>query len=321
MKRVSSVLVDNMAIFVVLIGVIGALWPSTLTWVGPHIPWMLGIVMLGMGMTLSVGDFRDVFRRPQLVLIGVFSQFLIMPVVAWALVHIFALPPEIAIGVILVGTCPGGTASNVISYLARGDVALSVSMSMATTILAPIVTPALTWLLAGAWIEVSFTSMMVSIAEMVLIPLLVGLGLNHFFGRTVSQVLPFMPLLSVTAIVLLVGGVVALSASKLMDVGLLLFVIVVLHNGFGLFLGYVMGHLFHLDSQKSRTIAIEVGMQNSGMAASLAVLYFNPVAAIPGAIFSVWHNVSGSILANFFARRDKENVKAVHAQALVHTKQ
>lgn len=243
MKHLSSVLVDNMAILVVLIGVIGAVWPSTLTWVGPHIPWMLGIVMLGMGMTLSVDDFRNVFRRPQLVLIGIFAQFFIMPLVAWALVRIFALPPEIAIGVILVGTCPGGTASNVISYLARGDVALSVSMSMATTILAPVVTPALTWLLAGAWIEVSFTAMMISIAEMVLLPLLLGLCLNHFCRCAVSHVLPYMPLLSVTAIVLLVGGVVALSASKLMDVGLLLFAIVVLHNGFGLFFGYVMAHL------------------------------------------------------------------------------
>lgn len=321
MKHLSSVLVDNMAILVVLIGVIGAVWPSTLTWVGPHIPWMLGIVMLGMGMTLSVDDFRNVFRRPQLVLIGIFAQFFIMPLVAWALVRIFALPPEIAIGVILVGTCPGGTASNVISYLARGDVALSVSMSMATTILAPVVTPALTWLLAGAWIEVSFTAMMISIAEMVLLPLLLGLCLNHFCRCAVSHVLPHMPLLSVTAIVLLVGGVVALSASKLMDVGLLLFAIVVLHNGFGLFFGYVMAHLFHLDSQKARTIAIEVGMRNSGMAASLAVLYFNPVAAIPGAIFSVWHNVSGSILANFFARRDERRTKAIRTQALADTKQ
>ena len=270
-----------MAIFVVLIGIVGAVWPQTLQWVGPYVGWLLGIVMFGMGMTLTVQDFKTVFKRPWEVLIGVVAQFLIMPFVAWALVRLFALPPELAIGVILVGTCPGGTASNVISYLAKGDVALSVSMTMSTTLLAPIVTPALTWFLAGAWIHVSFVSMMISIAEMVLVPVLLGLAAHHFFARGVEKVLPAMPVVSVATIV-------------------------ILHNVFGLALGYGMAKLFRLDSRKSRTVAIEVGMQNSGMAASLAVLYFNPAAAIPGAIFSVWHNISGSIVANFFSRRDEK---------------
>ena len=161
-----------MGIFVVLIGVLGAVRPHLLTWVGPYIPWLLGLVMFGMGMTLTVEDFKAVDRRPWEVFIGAVAQFVIMPAVAWALVKVFALPPELAIGVILVGTCPGGTASNVISYLARGEVALSVSMTMASTILAPLVTPALTWFIAGAWIEVSFLSMMISIAEMVLLPVI-----------------------------------------------------------------------------------------------------------------------------------------------------
>ena len=275
MKKCCDFLVNNMAIFVVLIGIVGAVWPQTLQWVGPYVGWLLGIVMFGMGMTLTVQDFKTVFKRPWEVLIGVVAQFLIMPFVAWALVRLFALPPELAIGVILVGTCPGGTASNVISYLAKGDVALSVSMTMSTTLLAPIVTPALTWFLAGAWIHVSFVSMMISIAEMVLVPVLLGLAAHHFFARGVEK-------------------------------GLLMAAIVILHNVFGLALGYGMAKLFRLDSRKSRTVAIEVGMQNSGMAASLAVLYFNPAAAIPGAIFSVWHNISGSIVANFFSRRDEK---------------
>lgn len=155
---------------------------------GRPVRWLvLGIVMFGMGMTLTVQDFKTVFKRPWEVLIGVVAQFLIMPFVAWALVRLFALPPELAIGVILVGTCPGGTASNVISYLAKGDVALSVSMTMSTTLLAPIVTPALTWFLAGAWIHVSFVSMMISIAEMVLVPVLLGLAAHHFFARGVEK--------------------------------------------------------------------------------------------------------------------------------------
>lgn len=157
LKKCCDFLVNNMAIFVVLIGIVGAVWPQTLQWVGPYVGWLLGIVMFGMGMTLTVQDFKTVFKRPWEVLIGVVAQFLIMPFVAWALVRLFALPPELAIGVILVGTCPGGTASNVISYLAKGDVALSVSMTMSTTLLAPIVTPALTWFLAGAWIHVSLS--------------------------------------------------------------------------------------------------------------------------------------------------------------------
>lgn len=307
-----------MALFVLLIGVVGAVRPQTLTWVGPYVGWLLGVVMFGMGMTLTFQDFKRVLQRPWEVLLGVAAQFLIMPLAAWFLVWLFALPPELAIGVVLVGTCPGGTASNVISYLAKGDVALSVSMTMATTLLAPVVTPTLTWLLAGSWIEVSFTAMMISIAQMVLLPLLLGLTAHHFFERTVERILPVMPVVSVVTIVLLVGGVVALGAESLLDVGLLMAAIVVLHNAFGLILGYGMARLFRLDSKKARTVSIEVGMQNSGMAASLAVLYFSPAAAIPGAIFSVWHNISGSIVANYFARRDErkrvdvKNVESIH---------
>ena len=318
MKKCCGFLVNNMALFVLLIGVVGAVRPQTLTWVGPYVGWLLGVVMFGMGMTLTFQDFKRVLQRPWEVLLGVAAQFLIMPLAAWFLVWLFALPPELAIGVVLVGTCPGGTASNVISYLAKGDVALSVSMTMATTLLAPVVTPTLTWLLAGSWIEVSFMAMMISIAQMVLLPLLLGLTAHHFFERTVEKILPVMPVVSVVTIVLLVGGVVALGAESLLDVGLLMAAIVVLHNAFGLVLGYGMARLFRLDSKKARTVSIEVGMQNSGMAASLAVLYFSPAAAIPGAIFSVWHNISGSIVANYFARRDErkrvdvKNVESIH---------
>ncbi|MBR1859464.1 MAG: bile acid:sodium symporter family protein, partial [Selenomonadaceae bacterium] len=288
----------------ILAGVLGAIEPPTLTWVGPWVSWMLGVVMFGMGMTLTVDDFRAVLSHPVEVLIGVVAQFTIMPLIAWVLTIIFGLPPELAIGIILVGACPGGTASNVISYLARGDVALSVSMTMTTTLLAPIVTPSLTYFLAGAWIDISLTSMMISIAQMVLAPVLLGVAANHFFTGYTTKIQPVLPVISVIAIVLLVGGVVALSAEKLATVGPLMAMIVILHNAFGLLLGYVLARLFHLDSKKSRTIAIEVGMQNSGLAASLAIIYFSPAAAIPGAIFSVWHNVSGSLLANFFVKRE-----------------
>lgn len=313
MQKISKYLVDNLALLVVAIGVVAVINPRLLSWVGPYISIMLGIVMFGMGMTLSVNDFRNVLKHPWQAGIGVLAQFLIMPLVALGLVKLFNLPPELAVGVILVGTCPGGTASNVIAYLAKGDVALSVSMTMTTTILAPVVTPFLTWLLADAWIDVSFTAMMISIAQMVLAPLLLGIGLHHLAGAKVAKIMPAMPVVSVICIVLLVGGVVALSASKLLEIGALMAVIVILHNICGLALGFVLARICQLDSKQARTVAIEVGMQNSGMAASLAVIYFNPAAALPGAIFSVWHNISGSLVANYFSRKDEKEkeLKAV----------
>jgi len=308
-QKIVKKIVDNLALLVVAIGILGAWRPETLTWVGPYVSWMLGIVMFGMGMTLKVEDFQRVLQHPKEVAIGVGAQFIIMPLVALALVKVFALPPELAIGVILVGTCPGGTASNVITYLAKGDVALSVSMTMTTTLLAPIVTPALTYFLAGAWIDISFTAMMISIAQMVLAPVILGLLVHHFMADTTKKIMPAMPLVSVICIVLLVGCVVALSASKLATVGLTMAAIVILHNTFGLALGFTAAKLLHMDARKARTVAIEVGMQNSGMAASLAVMYFNPAAALPGAIFSVWHNVSGSLVANFCVRRDNREAQ------------
>ena len=315
MQKIIKKLVDNLALLVIAIGILGAWRPETLTWVGPYVSWMLGIVMFGMGMTLKVEDFQRVLSHPKEVAIGVGAQFVIMPLVALALVKVFALPPELAIGVILVGTCPGGTASNVIAYLARGDVALSVSMTMTTTLLAPIVTPALTYFLAGAWIDISFTAMMISIAQMVLAPVILGLLVHHFMADTAQKIMPAMPLVSVICLVLLVGCVVALSASKLATVGLTMAAIVILHNAFGLALGFTAAKLLRLDSRKARTVAIEVGMQNSGMAASLAVMYFNPAAALPGAIFSVWHNVSGSLVANFCVRRDNRESQEEPAPA------
>lgn len=316
MKKIINLLVDNMALLVVVAGAIGACRPELLSWVAPHVSLMLGIVMFGMGMTLQAGDFRHVLAHPHEVAIGTGAQFLIMPLAAYGLAKVFNLPPELAVGVILVGTSPGGTASNVISYLAKGDVALSVSLTMMSTILAPFLTPLLTWILAGAWIEVSLSAMMLSIAQMVLLPLVLGLVLKHFAGRAVSRVEPILPLVSVVTIVLLVGGIVSISAERLLEVGPLMLLVVALHNALGLGLGYALAYAARLDSKRCRTISIEVGMQNSGLAASLSVLYFEPVAAIPAAIFSVWHNISGSLLANFWSRTQAKKTSRAEAVRL-----
>ena len=306
LQNIGRFIVKNMVWLVVLVGAAGAVFPASLSWIAPQVPLLLGIVMFGMGMTIEFKDFRHLVRHPWDVGIGVLAQFTIMPLVAYLLTQAFSLPPDLAVGVILVGTCPGGTASNVITYLAKGDVALSVTMTMATTLLAPFVTPFLTLLLAGEEIAVNAPAMMLSIAEMVLLPVLLGAALNHFFRRRVAYALTVLPLISALLVALLVGVVVSMSAPHLAEVGTLVALAVVLHNGFGLALGYALAGLLGLSAPKRRAIGIEVGMQNSGMAASLALLYFNPAAAIPAALFSVWHNISGSLAANWFTRHDAD---------------
>ena len=306
LQNIGRFIVKNMVWLVVLVGAAGAVFSASLSWIAPQVPLLLGIVMFGMGMTIEFKDFCHLVRHPWDVGIGVFAQFTIMPLVAYLLTQAFSLPPDLAVGVILVGTCPGGTASNVITYLAKGDVALSVTMTMATTLLAPFVTPFLTLLLAGEEIAVNAPAMMLSIAEMVLLPVLLGAALNHFFRRRVAYALTVLPLISALLVALLVGVVVSMSAPHLAEVGTLVALAVVLHNGFGLALGYALARLLGLSAPKRRAIGIEVGMQNSGMAASLALLYFNPAAAIPAALFSVWHNISGSLAANWFTRHDAD---------------
>ena len=261
--------------------------------------------MFGMGMTLHVKDFRRVLEHPGDVCIGVLAQFTVMPLLAWLLAKGFGLPPDLAVGVILVGTCPGGTSSNVMTYLARGDVALSVSMTMTTTLLAPVVTPFLTWQLAGAWIEVSFTAMMLSIFKVVILPIAAGFAMNAFFEDFVRRVVKLLPLVSIMAIILIVGGVVAVSAGRIRETGMLVTLVVICHNLLGYAIGFALSRAFHMDMAKAKAVAIEVGMQNSGLAASLALLHFGAAAAIPGAIFSVWHNISGSLAANYLSNRQE----------------
>lgn len=303
MEKISNFISKYMAAFVIIVAVIALLQPWTFKWAAPKITILLGIVMFGMGMTLRMKDFKLVFQRPFDVCVGALAQFTIMPLLAWVLAKGFALPPELAAGVILVGTCPGGTSSNVMTYLARGDVALSVSMTMTTTILAPVVTPLLTWWLAGEWVEISLAAMMLSIVQVVICPIVLGILINTFFEAQVQKAIKLLPLISVIAIVLIVGGVVAVSSQKILETGLLIMVVVMLHNLLGYALGFGVAKALKMNMSKSKAISIEVGMQNSGLATSLAMLHFGAAAAIPGAIFSVWHNISGSLAANYLAAR------------------
>lgn len=316
LEKLSAFISKYMAIFVIAIAAIALFEPWTFKWAAPKVTILLGVVMFGMGMTLRIRDFKLVFQRPRDVFIGALAQFTIMPALAWLLAKGFGLPPELAAGVILVGTCPGGTSSNVMTYLARGDVALSVSMTMTTTILAPIVTPLLTWWLAGEWVEISLSAMMLSIVQVVILPIVLGIIINTFFEATVQKVVNLLPLISVTAIVLIVGGVVSVSSQRIMETGLLIMLVVMCHNLLGYGIGFLLAKLLHMNMAKAKAISIEVGMQNSGLATSLAMLHFGATAAIPGAIFSVWHNISGSLAANYLASRmNKEEVTAEPAEA------
>ena len=317
LEKCSTFVSKYMAVFVIIIAAVALFQPWTFKWAAHWVTILLGVVMFGMGMTMKLSDFKLVFQRPKDVLLGAVCQFTIMPLLAYLLCRVFSLPADLAAGVILVGTCPGGTSSNVMTYLAKGDVPLSVSMTMTTTVLAPVVTPLLTWWLAGAWIDVPFTGMMLSILQVVILPIVAGIVLNHFFGMQVQKAVKVLPLVSVSAIVLIVGAVVSVSAQRIMTTGLLVMGVVMLHNLLGYGLGFLVAKAMHLNMAKMKAISIEVGMQNSGLATSLALQHFGAAAAIPGAVFSVWHNISGSLAANYLSSRTQRQEVRAEEQAAV----
>jgi len=304
MKKVCDFIARWMGVLVLLTAVVSLLVPQVLESVDMWIinP-LLGLIMFGMGLTLSPQDFRIVFTRPRDVLIGCLAQFTVMPVVAWLLTIVFALPPDLALGVILVGCCPGGTASNVITYLAKGDLVLSVGMTAVSTVLAPLLTPLLTWLLAGHHIDVDAVGMLQSILYVVIIPIIVGFVVQRLLPTFTKKAVDYLPAFSTLMIATVVAMVVSHTASRLLTGGLLVVLVVVLHNLSGLAIGYGIGRAIGLSQEKRVAVSVEVGMQNSGLASSLATLHFAafPMATIPGAIFSVWHNISGALVARFYA--------------------
>lgn len=277
------------------------LFRSYETWIVP----LLSVVMFGMGLTLHLSDFSYVLQMPRLIFAGIALQYTIMPLTAVVLSDLMELDPVLTAGMILVGTCPGGTASNVICYLARGNVALSITLTAVSTFLAIILTPALTAELVSKTIDVPVLDMLLSILYMVIIPVSAGVLLNHVAGKILKPVRLVFPLLSVIAIVFIIAIIVSLNAQQVHQIGATVLIAVMLHNSAGLFLGYFSSRLLGYSPTECRTLAIEVGMQNSGLAVALAIKYFTATAALPGAIFSIWHNLSGSILAGFWSSREK----------------
>ncbi len=307
-KTVCAFISRWMGLWVLLAAVVGLAAPSVFGGIGMSVvsP-LLGLVMFGMGMSLKLSDLKIVFTRPKDVIIGCLSQFIVMPGLAWLLSTVFSLPPDLAVGVILVGCCPGGTASNVITYLAGGDLALSVGMTTVSTIVAPLMTPAITWLLAGTYVNVDALGMLMSILWVVILPIVAGLLAQRLLPRVTSEAKAFMPAFSSLVIALIVAIIVSHNAERLMDAGLLVIVVVALHNMLGLALGFCVGRVLRLTRPKCIALSVEVGMQNSGLASSLAVAHFAamPMATVPGAVFSVWHNISGAVVASLYAKFGK----------------
>lgn len=294
-----------MAAIVLVIAALALFVPKTCLWIQTSwINYLLMLVMFGMGLTLKLDDFTIVFKRPKDIVIGCVAQFTIMPLLAFLLGKAFGLEAGLMAGVILVGTCPGGTASNVMTYLSKGDVALSVGMTSVNTVLAPFLTPAITYLLLKTTVSVDVVSMFVSIIKVVIIPIALGFLINGLWGKHTEKVADVLPLVSVTAIALIVAAVVSHNSARILETGAQVFAVVILHNLLGYAVGYLLALAFRMPMSRKKALAIEIGMQNSGLATSLAGTAFPglAMATVPGAVFSVWHNISGALLANLFRR-------------------
>lgn len=277
--------------------------PGAFASMKPAIVPLLGIVMLAMGMTLTGKSFARVLTQPAKVGVGVALQFGLMPLIAWVVAKILGLDSHLLIGMVLVGCCPGGTASNVITFLAKGDVALSITLTAVSTVVALLATPTLALLYLGQTVPIDWLSMLLSVLKIVVVPVALGTLINTYFGRYTARAGNILPLISVVAIVVIIAIIVALNRERIATLGPAVVLAVALHNGIGMGAGYGFGKLLGFDVRTCRTLAIEVGMQNSGLAVALANKYFTPLAALPGAVFSIWHNLTGSALAAVWSRR------------------
>ena len=296
-----------MAVIVLAVAALALFVPGSCLWIRTSwINYLLMLVMFGMGLTLRPEDFVIVLKQPKNIVTGCLAQFTIMPLLAFGLGRAFGLEEGLLAGVILVGTCPGGTASNVMTYLSGGDVPLSVGMTSVNTLLSPVLTPAISYLLLRTTVRVDAAGMFFSIIRVVIVPILLGLIINRIAGEHKERVSELLPLISVTAITLIVAAVVSHNSERIFQTGAVVFIVVILHNILGYAAGFLLGLTLKLPAAKKKALAIEIGMQNSGLASSLAGSAFPDLAmaTVPGALFSVWHNISGALLANVLRRMD-----------------
>ena len=310
MKKIREIFIKYMAIIIVIVAGISLFCPKSALWVQTSwINYLLMIIMFGMGLTLKAGDFTPILTRPKDIFCGTIAQYTIMPLAAFVLCYIFKLEPALAAGIILVGTCPGGTASNVITYFAKGDIALSVCMTSVNTLLSPLLTPLITYMLLRTTLKIDISAMFWGIISVVLIPIILGIIANKFFSKFTQKCVGILPVFSIVAICLIIASVVSHNAEKIFTSGAAILCIVILHNFIGFFCGFMFGKILKMPPEKIKAFSIEVGMQNSGLATSLASTSFPnlAMATVPGAIFSVWHNISGALLAVLYRNWGSKN--------------
>ena len=304
-KKICDFSTKYMAVIVLGVAAMALFIPQTALWV--QTAWinnLLMLVMFGMGLTLNPKDFLMVLKRPREILIGGVAQFTIMPVLAFVLGKLFGLDTALLAGVVLVGTCPGGTASNVMTYLAKGDVALSVGMTSVNTLLAPILTPLITYLFLRTSVDIDVPVMFFSIIKVVIFPIGLGLLMTRLWGNLTPKASTYLPFISVVAIALIIASVVSHNAGRILETGFVIFVVIMLHNLLGYAAGFGVASILHMNISQKKAMSMEIGMQNSGLATSLAMTSFPnlAIATVPGAIFSVWHNISGGILSAIFRK-------------------
>ncbi|MBQ2670741.1 MAG: bile acid:sodium symporter family protein [Clostridia bacterium] len=305
LEKISDLFGKYLAVIVLAVAALSLFLPKSALWIQTSwVNYLLMVVMFGMGLTMKPKDFTIVFTKPKEIIIGCAAQFIIMPALAFVLSRVFNLDAALTAGVVLVGTCPGGTASNVITYFSKGDVALSVGMTSVNTLLAPVLTPAITFLLLRTAVSVDIVSMFLTIIEVIIVPIGLGFVINKFFGKFTAKASKFLTVVSTIAICMIISSVVAHNSEKILTTGAIVFVVVILHNLLGYGCGFGLGKLLKLPPSKTKALSIEIGMQNSGLATSLAGSAFPSLAmaTVPGAIFSVWHNISGAILAGIYRR-------------------
>ncbi|MCK5431208.1 MAG: bile acid:sodium symporter family protein [Gammaproteobacteria bacterium] len=300
-----SWIVKGFPLLAIIVSIVAARYPEFLISYKPTIIPLLGIVMFAMGMTLTLGDFKRVLKSPKVISLGLLLQYGLMPLLAFIIAIVLGLPTELMAGLILVGACPGGTASNVICYLGRGDVALSITLTAISTLLAVILTPVLTWLYIGQEVPVPIINMMLTVLKIIILPVMLGIIVNSYFGEYLTRIKQFLPVISVIAIVFIIAIIVALNAHQMVQLAFPIIIAVLLHNGLGLASGYAIAKWLGYDDKICRTLAIEVGMQNSGLGVALATKYFTTLTALPGAFFSIWHNITGSLLAAYWTRKSE----------------
>lgn len=293
--------------------------PKTSAWVVPNTSYLLGIILFGMGLTLRGEDFARIVKRPIPVILGTVAHYVIMPLIAWVLCLIFHLQGATAAGVILVGSCPSGTSSSVMAYLAGGDVALDVSIETLSTIIAPVALPGLLLLYAGQYVTIPTQSLFLSTIEIVIVPIVLGVVVHSIFGKHIDKITEALPLVSQVAILLIIGAVVSANQANLFTAATALVIpVVILHNLSGYGLGFLFSKIIRLRDPQRKAITFEVGMQDSSLGATLALKYFAPAAAIPSTIFSIWHNISGSVLSSYWRTHTDKVQAREHASMHAH---